>query len=81
MEIESPGAIIERKVLGFYRQHADQRFNYSATHNARKLGVSFGQAVTAIHRITGEKLIAAVAAQRNGHVLAREARQQICRHE
>src|SRR6185503_20769804 len=73
--------VIEREVLRLHGQQASERLDDRAANPLWYTFVDFGPAKSRIHRIAGEEFITAVAAERNGHVLSREPREQIRRHK
>src|SRR5437762_1309607 len=76
---KSPRAVVERKIFRFDRQRVDHRLDDPASNELWQAIVSLRHAMTEVHWIAGKKLITAVATQRDGHVFARESRQQVSR--
>src|SRR3989442_3007885 len=78
---ETSRAIIEGQILSFDRQEIYHRFDHATFQKARNAIVSARHAMSEIHWISGKDFVAAVAAEGDGHVLARKARQQVSRNQ
>ena len=66
--------VIEGHIACRYRQSVYDRFDHARTENSRYRAINGCNLVADIHRVAREKLIAAIAAQRDRDMLADKTR-------